>query len=123
MPKLMVQLTPPRNDDRSAIMAPQDWLQQPALQASLKRNARQFDIDIERQKKLKFEPRDLESDQSILGYHNRTEPFHQDRNKICVTLDIDIIHDESREMRARLLTENNVCIPSHTLYSNIAYIQ
>ena len=120
--KLFIQLTPPRPKDRLATMAPQEWLQQPELRDSLKRNASYVEINSERQKQLKLGSRKLDCDQSIWSYHRRTEPFHQARDRICVTLDVNITLDETKQLRERMQKEANVCMANPIIIFGMANV-
>lgn len=117
-----MQLTPPRPSDPSATMSTLEWLQQPELRPRLKRQSNiTFDDKNERQKKLKYEPREEATDVDILGYHSRAEPSHQDRDKICVTFPCSDLLEEAKESRAQMQNEILVCMISLIFPSMFAH--
>lgn len=118
MVKLMIQVTPPRPGDRSAIMSTQEWIQHPERRSALKRHS-SITFTPQKQKKLRYEPRD-EGTETILEYHAKNEASHQDRDVIGVTYPFDEILEESKKRYDELRNDVKVCIPRSKSYSCIA---
>lgn len=114
MAKMMFQFTPPRPDDPSAKMSPQEWIQHQDRRSVLKRQS-SFDFDDAKQKKLKLDPRDKNTHTSILDYHTDTQLSYEDREEICATYPIDEFLDETRELREQQQKEIKVCMTSPIL--------
>lgn len=109
MAKIMFQLTPPRPDDPSAKMSPQEWIQHQDRRSALKRQS-SFEFDDDKQKKLKLDPRDKETHTSILEYYTDTQLSYEDRAEICATCPIDEFLEETRELREQQQKEIKVCV-------------
>lgn len=109
MAKIMFQLTPPRPDDPSARMSPQEWIHHQDRRTDLKRQS-SFDFDEQKQKKLKLDPQHKESHSTILDYHIDIQSSYEDRDEICATCPLDEFLEETRELRENQQKEINVCI-------------
>ncbi len=116
MAKIMFQLTPPRPDDPSANMSPQEWIQHQDRRSALKRQS-SFDFDEDKQKKLKLDPRHKKIHSTILDYHTDIQSSYEDRDEICATCPLDGFLEETRELREQQQNEIKVCIVSSVVPS------
>ena len=91
----MIQLTPPRPQDRLATMAPKEYLRHRKLRSRLKSKST-VEFTAERQLKLELDPRDEPSDESILAYQTRIGSIFPDRENLHVLFPFDEIIEESR---------------------------